>query len=209
MTTAESLSRKPGASPLRHIGLSLAGVLLATGCAPSAYIVLLEQDDGRTGSVVVSHAGRSASLDKAGAGLSLTADGPTPVTVSPAQIKADFGAAMAAQPSAPQTFILYFEGSSASLTPASAKKVDDVRKAMSARRAPDVSIIGHTDRAGENTANEALGLTRAQVVRDMLAKEISAAVAVEVTSHGERNPLIPTKDGVAEPGNRRVELTIR
>ncbi len=32
---------------------------------------------------------------------------------------------------------------------------------------------------------------------------------IRTTSHGEGNPLIPTKDNVAEPRNRRVEVIVR
>lgn len=209
MTNAESTTRNMSALRLRRIGLNLACVLLATGCAPKAYMVLLEQEDGRTGSVVVTHAGRSASLDKAGAGLALNADGPSPIDVDSARILADFGAAMAAEPLPPQTFVLYFDGVGVALMPESQAKINDIRKIMSTRPAPDVSIVGHTDRVGDDAANEALGLTRAHAVRDMLTREITAAVSVEIASHGERNPLLPTADGVSEPRNRRVELTIR
>jgi outer membrane protein OmpA-like peptidoglycan-associated protein len=34
-----------------------------------------------------------------------------------------------------------------------------------------------------------------------------AVMAIE--SHGERNLLVPTPDDTAEPGNRRVEITLR
>lgn len=33
--------------------------------------------------------------------------------------------------------------------------------------------------------------------------------ALEITSHGEANPLVPTGDNVSEPRNRRVEVTVR
>jgi outer membrane protein OmpA-like peptidoglycan-associated protein len=32
---------------------------------------------------------------------------------------------------------------------------------------------------------------------------------IDITSHGKDNPLIPTGDQVAEPRNRRVEVTVR
>ena len=36
-----------------------------------------------------------------------------------------------------------------------------------------------------------------------------AAHALAIESHGERNLLVPTPDDTAEPGNRRVEITLR
>ncbi|MBR0566700.1 OmpA family protein [Azoarcus sp. L1K30] len=184
-------------------------MLLAAGCAPPSYLVLLEQDDGKTGSVIVTHAGRSARLDQAGAALALNATGPSPLTVDENQIRTDFAAAMQARPQSPQTFVLYFEGTTTTLTTASAARIADIRASVRSMPAPDVSIVGHTDRAGDDKANEALGLERAKVVRNLLADELSAAVEIAVTSHGERNPLVPTADGVLEPRNRRVEITVR
>lgn len=187
---------------------ALTCLVLASGCASKSYIALLEQD-GKTGRVIATQAGRTAQLDQAGAALALKADGPVPLKVTTEQIETDFGAALKAQPKAPETFILYFNGTSTSLTPESSARIAEIRSSVSARPAPDVSIIGHTDRAGDDMRNEALGLERARVVRDLLATQLNQAVEVTVSSHGERNPLVPTADGVAEARNRRVELTIR
>lgn len=196
-----------GAGVRRKVVL-LASTLLVGACAPPSYLVLLEQD-GKTGSVVVTQAGRSARLDQAGAALVLGATGPSPLTVDEKQIRTDFAAAMQARPQSPQTFVLYFEGTTTTLTAASATHIADIRTSMRSMPAPDVSIVGHTDRAGSDKANETLGLERAEVVRKLLADELSAAVEIAVTSHGERNPLVPTSDGVLEPRNRRVEITVR
>jgi len=35
------------------------------------------------------------------------------------------------------------------------------------------------------------------------------ASLIETTSHGEADLLVPTADNVAEPRNRRVEITVR
>jgi len=32
---------------------------------------------------------------------------------------------------------------------------------------------------------------------------------IEINYHGEANPLVKTEEGVAEPRNRRVEVTVR
>jgi outer membrane protein OmpA-like peptidoglycan-associated protein len=46
-------------------------------------------------------------------------------------------------------------------------------------------------------------------VRDLLVAEGIDPAMIQVTSHGEENPLVPTEDEVAEPRNRRVEVTVR
>ena len=72
-----------------------------------------------------------------------------------------------------------------------------------------MSIVGHTDRVGRAEANAALALKRAESTRERLVEAGLELKRVEVSSHGENNPVIPTADNVAEPKNRRVEVTIR
>jgi outer membrane protein OmpA-like peptidoglycan-associated protein len=43
----------------------------------------------------------------------------------------------------------------------------------------------------------------------VLLQEGIAPALLEVTSHGEANPLVPTADEVPEPRNRRVEVMVR
>jgi outer membrane protein OmpA-like peptidoglycan-associated protein len=70
-------------------------------------------------------------------------------------------------------------------------------------------VIGHTDRAGRSDLNYRLGLDRAQVAKDILVRAGLRPENIQVTSHGENDPLVPTADGVAEERNRRVAVTIR
>jgi outer membrane protein OmpA-like peptidoglycan-associated protein len=46
-------------------------------------------------------------------------------------------------------------------------------------------------------------------VKDKLLSIGAPRKLLEVSSHGENDPMIPTKDDVAEPQNRRVEIFIR
>ena len=73
----------------------------------------------------------------------------------------------------------------------------------------DISVVGHTDRVGSKSANLRLSLARARRVKALLTAAGLDAAILEVTSHGEANPLVHTADEVAEPQNRRVEVTIR
>jgi outer membrane protein OmpA-like peptidoglycan-associated protein len=54
-----------------------------------------------------------------------------------------------------------------------------------------------------------LALERAQEVAQWLISEGVDANIIEISSHGEENPVVPTKDEVAEPKNRRVEVNVR
>lgn len=84
-----------------------------------------------------------------------------------------------------------------------------IAETLAHRAAPDVSIVGHTDTVGDAERNQVLALERARIVQQALAELLKDAVAVEVTSHGERNPVVPTADEMDEPRNRRVDITIR
>jgi outer membrane protein OmpA-like peptidoglycan-associated protein len=62
---------------------------------------------------------------------------------------------------------------------------------------------------GDLRANVALGLKRANSVRDILVQAGLAPSTIEVTSHGEADLLVKTPDNTPEPRNRRVEITVR
>lgn len=211
MTTTPPFVRNPSQASVccKRMMLAVAILLTASGCASKAYVALLEQQNGETGKIIVTQGERSVELDQPGSALALGSSALNPLEVSAAQINADFGSALRAQPTPPESFTLYFEGTSTRLTPASTRLVTDILESIRARATSDVSITGHTDRAGDETHNQTLGLERARAVREMLASELSRAVEVTVASHGERNLLVPTADDVPEPRNRRVEITIR
>lgn len=201
----EHRERRPTHAPQRVLA-AIALALLA-GCAQRSYVVLLEEADGTTGQLIVTQTGTTAVLNEAGQGFAL--DGSGALTVPAARLERDFGAALAAQPALPLRFVFNFEPGGTSLTRESKPRIAELARAMRARPVPDVSIVGHTDRAGDDRTNEQLGLERARTVEALLADALKPAVAITVASHGERNPLVPTADGVAEARNRRVEVTVR
>ena len=120
-----------------------------------------------------------------------------------------FGSTRAALPPEPVSFILYFKSDSDELTEKSQAELDTVLTTIEGRPAPQVAVIGHTDRVGEAVYNARLAATRADVVRDILVGRGLSSDLIAVSSHGEYNPLVATRDGVAEPRNRRVEITVR
>lgn len=181
---------------------------LLTACAgPGPYAVLLPSPDGSVGQITVTGANGSQVLSQASSGAAL--DGSTaPFAVSPAKLQRDFGAAMAARPPLPEHFLLYF-GQGSELTPASKVLLAQVLERAKARSALDISVIGHTDTQGAANTNEALALERANAMAAELRQLGLPDVVLSVESHGERNLLVPTADEVAEPRNRRVEITLR
>jgi outer membrane protein OmpA-like peptidoglycan-associated protein len=73
----------------------------------------------------------------------------------------------------------------------------------------DISVVGHSDTVGAKQKNYEISLNRAQRVKELFVATGVDPHAVSTESHGEDNPLIKTPDEVAEPRNRRVEVTVR
>ncbi len=187
----------------------LLALLLLAGCASKSYVVLQDSPDGSVGKVLVSNQRGSTMVEQRNQGANLDAAPGKLYAVSNEQIQKDFSGAIAAQPPMPKSFLLYFESGGTKLTPESEALIKDILATMKDRPAPDISVIGHTDTVGDATANEQLGLDRAQYVAKWLETAGVHAVEVAITSHGERNLLIKTPDDTPEPRNRNVEVVVR
>ncbi|NJD26131.1 MAG: OmpA family protein [Betaproteobacteria bacterium] len=188
-----------------------AAVLAAVGlsaCANKSYVALLDNPDGGTGKVYVKGAKGEQVIDKAGSGAPL--DGSQKAAaIPPGQIQRDFGEAMAARPTLPKRYLLYFESGGTKLTAESNALIPQIIADAKQRPGVDASIIGHTDTVGKADANTALALRRAQTVADQIKAQGLTVVALVVESHGESNLLVATPDETPEPRNRRVEISLR
>jgi outer membrane protein OmpA-like peptidoglycan-associated protein len=190
-------------------------VLFSYGCCrlPEKNVfLLLPSPDGQTGKIVITNPAGSQLLTQPNQATEISKAGEAPSTpfiMEEKQIRDLFGAALDAQPLPAQQFLLYFKPGSTELTDESKKFFPEIFQTIKARNSTDVSIIGHTDRVGTREANFKVGLTRANFIKETLISSGLDPQIVEVLSHGEDNPLIQTEDGVPEPKNRRVEITIR
>lgn len=198
--------------------VALAAVFALVGCAsppppppPAAsYVTLLDNGDGTTGKVQITTPGGVTQLDKALQGARFAAPAGQTFEVSQDKINKDFGAALAASPRKPVSFLLYFQAGGAKLTTESEADVLKISEEINQRPVPDISVIGHTDTAGDDEANEKLGLQRATAVAAVISTGTKMEVGkVSVESHGEKNLLVSTPDNTNEPRNRRVEVTVR
>jgi peptidoglycan-associated lipoprotein len=179
---------------------------------PPALVVLLpDPETGTTGRIHVSNGLGAVDLSSPRTATRVTGDArPGPITtMSDAEVTRVFGAALGALPPAPRQFTLQFRFESDNLTTESTALVPEILKAVKALPVPEVVVVGHTDTMGDGKANLALGLKRANSVRDILAAAGLALSTVEVTSHGEADLLVKTRDNTPEPRNRRVEITVR
>ena len=174
-------------------------------------IVLLPEPDGSIGGVTVrTEDGKEILLNKAYAGAHIEGPGMMqPVTYDADRAKREFSAVVAALPGRPTTFLLYFLEGKDELTPDSERELERVFAEITARPYPEILVIGHTDAVGNAQFNDQLSRQRAQRVRDDLAMRGIPADRVEVSGRGKREPLIPTRAGVSEPRNRRVEINVR
>jgi outer membrane protein OmpA-like peptidoglycan-associated protein len=125
------------------------------------------------------------------------------------EVQALAGPALAALPKPPEQYILYFKHDSTELTRESKVLLRKLIRSIRERPPVDISVVGHSDTVGGKTYNYQLSLKRARAVAALLTAEGMNPSALEITSHGENNPLIPTGDQVSEPRNRRVEVTVR
>jgi outer membrane protein OmpA-like peptidoglycan-associated protein len=95
------------------------------------------------------------------------------------------------------------------LAPQSSATVEKLKTVLATWPAPHLVVVGHTDLAGSQEFNDKLSLRRAQTVAAFLIKEGIPARQIEIAGRGKREPLVHTADGVANPSNRRVVITIQ
>lgn len=182
--------------------------LVLAGCA-SERVVLLPNADGHKSTVVLRSDGSEALLDQPYAASVRRAGTYRPYTATPEEVEERFGAALAAQPPRAASFIVYFVEGKDELTAESQPELDRIKAEIAQRPAAEILVVGHTDRVGSVQSNDQLSLKRAQVVRDALVAGGFPEGIIETAGRGEREPLVPTEDEVAEAKNRRVEITIR
>lgn len=190
------------------VSLALAGL---AGCATTDRIVLLPDDvSGKVGKInVVGNDGKEVLLDSAYGEARAGDGGVTASTLDSAEVRQRFARELAGLPQRPASFVLYFEHDSNELTPESKALLPSILEEVKHRPAPEVMVIGHTDRVGSVEHNDKLSLERARATRDLLIAAGLDGAHIEVAGRGEREPLVPTEDEVDEPRNRRVEISVR
>lgn len=189
--------------------LSSAALLLLAGCA-SERVVLLPSSDGKPSAVVVrDRSGGEQVLSQPYAATARRLGENRIYQADAQEIESRYAQTLQARPVRPVSFILYFEIGSDRLTPESEAEFARVKQEVASRSAPEVMVIGHTDRVGTLLGNDALSRQRAETMRDLLIADGLPAEKLEVAGRGEREPLVETADEVEEARNRRVEINIR
>ncbi|MEX2520892.1 MAG: OmpA family protein [Paracoccaceae bacterium] len=125
------------------------------------------------------------------------------------EVKAKFDAAYAAcLGTSSANYIVYFGFDRSNLTDAARGVVSDVVAALSGVANPIVSLVGHADTSGAAAYNVGLSQRRVNTVADALAGSGVPAGGMTRAARGESEPAVSTGDGVREPLNRRVEITV-
>ena len=180
-------------------------MLFLAGCGQK--VVLLPDLDGHVGKVDVKmHDGQTVTLDKARQAVGTK---PETYIMPESEVQKDFAGALAALPERTERFLLYFYHDSTKMKPESKKLLPEIMKAYTNRSSTDVSVIGHTDAVGDDRYNYGLSLRRAEKIGKILMKAGIPKDQIQIISHGEENPLIPTPEGQSQPKNRRVEVLVR
>jgi outer membrane protein OmpA-like peptidoglycan-associated protein len=173
-------------------------------------VVVLPGPNGRVGTVVVERGGERAVLNQAYASSRIVSgSGPQAQRLTESDVRREFGSVLAALPGRPKSFLLYFLEGTDEFTPESQIELERMLSELRQQGAPDVVVIGHTDRVGNLQFNDGLSLQRAERVRMELVKLGIAESRIQIAGRGEREPLVPTADEVSEPRNRRVEVSVR
>ena len=186
--------------------------LLLSACAGKELVVLLPGEDGApTGAVFVKGgSGDGVLLDKPLTAARSGSGGATTVSIDQAEVDRSFASTLAAVPPAPISFTLYFQLGSTELVPSSQPVMEALLAEVASRPAAvEVQVTGHTDRHGSVRRNDQLALQRAKAIAALLKANGIKTDSILTVGRGEREPLVPTEDGVREEKNRRVEIIVR
>jgi OOP family OmpA-OmpF porin len=123
----------------------------------------------------------------------------------------DAAAGQATSSASAHDTLVYFAFDDATVKGGEAGKVDRIAAEIGKNGGDSytVSSIGYADRAGPESYNQELSKRRAAAVRDALIERGIPAAAISTAGKGESDPIKPTADGVAQPENRRVRISIR
>jgi outer membrane protein OmpA-like peptidoglycan-associated protein len=199
-------------SYLKNGGFLILVLIMVAGCAAKSQFVVMPDPDGKVGRVEVVTQKGSQVLDQSWQSTevrSIDQMPSEPKVLDEKQVREMFKDALEARPETPVTYLIYFKSGGTEITADSQQTIGEVMKAIETRNPHEITVSGHTDSVGSVESNRVLSLNRARAVASILVSRGIKKELIEMTYHGKENQLIRTPDGVAEPRNRRVEITIR
>ncbi len=195
----------------------IAAAVALGGCASTparpagTTVVLMPDEDGQVGAVVVSATGRSQAVDQAFSAT--TVQGPAATPTAPAAIdraalEAAHAEVLQAQPPKPLHFVLHFVLGKAALTDESKAQLARVVEAARQRKPAQITVFGHADASGPAQANQRLAAERAESVARLLRQADPELGSIGTYSFGDTVPLVDAGPRGSEPRNRRAEVQI-
>ena len=189
-----------------------AAVLLLANLGPTkTTVILLPDEDGKVGAITIKTQDDSRLIDQAFNSVTTGGEaGQLPPTqaLGEQRVQSEYVDLLGAQPSKPESFLLYFGFDSTSLTDESLAMIPEVADKIKARMPTQILLIGHADSTGSEATNIELSHERAVAVEALLKGMVSSLDHVEVRYFGAKEPLVQTAPDVPEPRNRRVEVVI-
>lgn len=105
--------------------------------------------------------------------------------------------------------IVFFEFDVAIPPPSAEQTLDFIANNVEACGWRGFDVVGHADRAGSDAYNVGLSRRRANAVAQMMTARGISGATITTDARGESEPRVPTPDGVRNPQNRRVEITVK
>lgn len=152
---------------------------------------------------------RLLTMTSVAVALSAPACAQTASVTTPAAATTSAAAAGNAQAGAPAPLTVYFDAGSSTIRNADRIVLDKASRAFNEGKPIVMIISGTADRTGQPEDNLNLSQRRAAAVLEGLINRGIPADRFQVLAKGETDLAVPTDRGVAEPKNRRVDITWR
>tara|TARA_R110002096_G_scaffold433579_2_gene652554 strand:+ start:14586 stop:15695 length:1110 start_codon:yes stop_codon:yes gene_type:complete len=104
---------------------------------------------------------------------------------------------------------IYYDWDSSEIDEVGQRVIEEAAAEANKGKSVVIELTGHADLSGPEKYNETLSLKRAEGAKTALILEGIEGSKIFVEARGERDPEIPTADGVRERKNRRVVIVIK
>lgn len=108
----------------------------------------------------------------------------------------------------PKNFMIFFDFDKSDLTPAAQSILTQAADAFKKQGSVHVALTGYTDTVGSVEYNLKLSVRRAEAAKKFLVNLGVPANEIGTVGKGKTDLLVPTKDGVREAQNRRVQIVL-
>ncbi|MDY0028927.1 MAG: OmpA family protein [Pseudobdellovibrionaceae bacterium] len=107
------------------------------------------------------------------------------------------------------TYVVYFDFDKSIVRQDQMAVLDKLSRELNTYQPSQITVVGHTDTAGDAAYNQKLSAKRAQSVSEMLNDRNIVAMMVDERAVGEHDLAVLTPDDVKLEANRRVVIQFR